>query len=654
MSASFAATAAWGLAVLASFVGWGGVVGAWLFGSRKSDVGLRAAWGMAFAILFGGCCLLFHLASPGMIVAFVGLGIVCAVIIALREPRVRFDLAGSAARWKERPGSSLLLVLCVGAALVQYAGSICNLRFNPNDDFMAYFPFARQILQQGTLFDPFSTRRIMSLGGHSFLHALVLAGSPGFRLHLLDQGICLLTTALLVLGSRTADRPALPALLALILLLTLPDIRINTYSEMSGVVVFYGLYRTLVWLDRREVGDGAVASAAVVALVASAACTLRSNYIAVCVPMVALSYAHLVWNAGEDRGKRLRETAWAAALSFAFLIPWMVLSYQSSGTPLFPLFKGHFNEAFPMLQTPGHWRQELSNLAATVTRNGLMRTFPLLFLAGFLLPDRGPRKPLRALLMASFIGWVLLVHTLASDVPSFERYVYGFLVSGALAVTTGIAFDTGQVGRLRSMAFRVGRIIAVGGALGQLYLVGGQALAGQALLVRRMAILAKLPIRSLDLLPVARSYRAVQARVPPGRPLLVMVNYPFLFDFARNDIYNIDTAAAVSPPPGLPYFRGGEAVADYLRRQSIRFLTFVPHERALSLYRRDFWQQQQRDPYAFWHAQAPVYLDMFDNIASLAASRRVVYDDPALVLLDLDQPARKNGPERFASSKPTL
>lgn len=631
MSWSFLMTAAWGLAIIAAFIGWGGALARWLFGERQMDLGLRAVWGMALVILVGGVAALFGVATGGTLLTFVALGCVLALLHALRGPRP--DLTAAAAYWKERPGASLLLVVCAAAALVQYLGSITNLGFNPNDDYMAYFPFARQIVQQGTLFDPFSTRRVMSFGGHSMLHAVVLAGSSAFRLHMLDQGICLLMAVLLVTGAQKSDRPRWPMLLALALLLTLPNIRINTYAQMSGVVIFLGLYRTMLWLDERQGAQKPAANAAIVALLAIAACTLRSNYIAVAVPMVALSYAFLVWKGGADRGRWVRETLYTVAFSIAFLAPWMILSYGSSGTPLFPLLRGHFNDAFPMMQSATNWQRQVADLVATVTSNRLFGTFPLLFLAGLLLPDRGPRKPLHTLLVSIAIGWVLLVHTLASDVPSFERYVYGFIVAGAVAVTLRL----GLAGDATSVLHRAARALAIVAAVLQLAVVSLFSLDDHRAFVRRLSRMAGLPIGSPELLPVTPSYRAVQSRIRPGETLLVMVDYPFLFNFARNPIYNIDTAAAVSPPPGFPYFRGADAVAGYLRGQSIRYLAFVPTQSAISLFRRDFWQHQLSDPNAFWHAQAPVYLDLFDNIEQLAATHVHLYEDEELVLLDLAQ-----------------
>jgi hypothetical protein len=627
MSGSFVITALWGLLVLVAFLGWGGAIAAWLFPSRPSDPGLRAVWGMSLALLAGGLACLLHVASFA-IHAFLIVGALLAATQAIRA-RATFQIDRNA--WwrelREKPGSSLLLVLCVAAVGIQYLASIWNIEFNPNDDFIAYFPFAKQILQQGTLFDPFSTRRAMSLGGQSFLHALVLAGVPGFRLHLLDQGICTVMAALLLFGDARESR--WPRLLALLVLITLPDIRANTYPQMSGTVIFYGIYRTLAWLDGAE--RTVLRNALIVALVGSAACTLRSNFIAVAVPLLAISYLFLFRKG--SRMQPLKEAGAAAGFAFLFLLPWMVLSQQSSGTPLFPLLKGNFNNAFPMLQAPTNWHQQIKDFAGTMQGNRLLYPFPLLFIAGLLLVESNPRKPVKSLLFASLIGWLLLVHTLASDIPSFARYVEGFVVAGALAVIMSSAGT--PLRRMRQHAVLVATALAVAV---QLFLVGGAALNAYSHALSKLRIVLPLPIRALQDTPAAKGVRALQARVPVGAPMLVMVDHPFLFDFRRNPIYNADTAAAVSPPPGFPYFQGAERVAAYLRSQSITHLAYTRPERAISLFNRKVWERQASEDHFLWRAQAPYYLDIFSNFERLAETRRRTYEDDFLLLVDLSQP----------------
>ena len=310
---SFVATALWGLLVLFAFIGWGGQIEERLFATRTADTGLRGAWGMAFALFVTGSLALFSLASKPVILTFVAAGVVLGCVRAATGGGARArGFKAIVQRWGGLVFASLAAV-SIAAAFVQYLGSICDVRFNVNDDFIAYFAFAKQIVQRGTLFDPFNTRLAMAFGGQSFLHAIVLTGAPSFRLHMLDAGICLLMTVLLVIGSRKDNERAWPTVLALLIVVTLPSIKINTHSEFSGVVLFYGLVRTLTWIEESD-HDRHIAAPAILALLAAAACTLRSNYIAVAIPMLALSYTYCIWKEPSRRASVFREAIVAASL----------------------------------------------------------------------------------------------------------------------------------------------------------------------------------------------------------------------------------------------------------------------------------------------------------------------------------------------------
>jgi len=628
MSGSFLTVALWGLAVLVSFIGWGSELEARLFGCRTADAGLRAVWGMALVLFIGGVGGLFRIFNRPVIVIVVIAGFILAVFDAVRRTTDR-DLLK---KWGGIIGLVLLALFVAGAVLL-YLDSILDLRFNPNDDYIAYFPFVRQIVQQGTLFDPFSTRRVMAFGGQSFLQALVVAGAPYYRLHVFDEGICLLITALLIIGSKKREGSALPPLLALMLLVAVPNIRLNSSPEISGVALFYGLFRTLQWLDDRTEPPRRIASAAIASLVAIAACTLRSNFIAVAVPMVACSYALRFALSRGQRAEVVREGGWSALFGFVFLLPWMIMSFQSSGTPLFPLIRGHLNPAFWMLQDPKNWHDQWAALIGTVRENEFLMLFPLFALGALLLRDDGARKPLRSLVLAALLGYLMLVFTLASDVPSFLRYVYGFVVPVAIAAITACTarFERG----------RRTEIVVIVAALIQLALLVDHAHYRIRDAFLRVVQMAAMPIPKLEQSEAWQHYHALQEHVPSGERLLVMIDLPFMLDFTRNTIYNVDSAAAVSPPPGFPYFQGPDRVAQYLRSQGITWVAFVRQDRAMELYNRGFWEYQIRTPGSFWRAHARIYLDLFENFESLAGSYARDYDDGAMVLIDLSRPAGK-------------
>jgi len=74
MSRSFLAVAAWGLLILASFIGWGGEIARRLFVARKVDLGLRATWGLSFVLLACAVASLASLSSRAVILFIVAAG----------------------------------------------------------------------------------------------------------------------------------------------------------------------------------------------------------------------------------------------------------------------------------------------------------------------------------------------------------------------------------------------------------------------------------------------------------------------------------------------------------------------------------------------------------------------------------------------------
>ena len=69
-------------------------------------------------------------------------------------------------------------------------------------------------------------------------------------------------------------------------------------------------------------------------------------------------------------------------------------------------------------------------------------------------------------------------------------------------------------------------------------------------------------------------YRDMQLAVPPGQKILVRLDKNFLLDFRRNIIYINDLPGGASLPPGIPIFKGPDALADYLIQHGIRYLAY--------------------------------------------------------------------------------
>jgi len=135
-------------------------------------------------------------------------------------------------------------------------------------------------------------------------------------------------------------------------------------------------------------------------------------------------------------------------------------------------------------------------------------------------------------------------------------------------------------------------------------------------------------------------YERLQAQVPPGARMLIMLDHTYLADYKRNDILNMDEPGALSPPPGIPFDHGPEEFADYLLSLDIRYVAFVINE-ASPEFRYSLWlaRAAMPDPInnrgGLLKRMAPWYLDAFDKLMGLTKSRKVVFNEGGTWLIDL-------------------
>jgi hypothetical protein len=136
------------------------------------------------------------------------------------------------------------------------------------------------------------------------------------------------------------------------------------------------------------------------------------------------------------------------------------------------------------------------------------------------------------------------------------------------------------------------------------------------------------------------SYQQVQAAVPVGARIAVMVDQYDHFDLRRNDIQSLDMIGAISPQPGMPLFGSADDVAHYLVDQGFRYLIVVHPDAANYLYRRDTWQKLQRDSAPVWQRTARFSLRAFDVFDELRRTRQHLADSVGMTALDLTHSAR--------------
>lgn len=568
---------------------------------QDPDFGLRAAWGLAGYLAIGGIPLALGVLSRPVILGLVGIGFAGFAWRELVAPNATPDHVRTGLRaLRANPIVGGLAIALALLAIYKLVGAAAQLDRDPWDDDIAYTPFIKRLLDVGDLVEPFSFRRLGAYGGQTVLQALVGARGELANIHLLDKGLFQALLYLLVLGA--ARRTLWVWLLTLVLLLA-PETAINTASYWSGAAMFLALYRTVVaerWL--------------VAGLVGAATCTLRMNYL----PVVALFLAIALLYRRDRR-------AWLTTLAgSAALVPWMIAAFVSSRTFLFPFMQGTWNHALSMRQGMPTWIDELRELAWCAMDSSPIIVWPALAAALCFVRDRRPARPLVALVIASALGFALLVHGLVGTEPSHVwRYAFGYTT--ALLAAVAIELDDELLPDL-------GRWVV-------LACLALQLLTGRGLVAHQLAAIAD-DVRAAqhgapEQRAEAKRYAALQAAMPVGARIAIMLDDPALLDYSRNDFVNLDTPGFASAGT-WPAFAGPEALRTALLDQGIHQLAFVRPTNSRYFYRREFWVGRLFTDTELFEMMSAYAIDAIDNMVALTETHPVHYEHGGLVLVDLD------------------
>lgn len=611
----------WGLVVLSGFIGWGTAVGR-IAGRGHQDLpdwGLSAGWGMAFVLAVGGLLSLAGLALPWVLMALVLSGAALHGVTAFRRPAFTNGLSGL---------SVALIVLAAVPLLTRYTAAVNFQAMSCGDDDIAYFTYVSRLLQTGTLIEPFSLRRLSGYGGQTFLQALVVATGAEENAYLLDRGIAFIISFGLVIGffRQGGKLLAVHTMMALILTVILPLPLLNSSSHVTGLVLFLTLFRTLHLFP---LSDKATATRHLwlIGIVVAGAASLKAHF------MVAASVTvFFFWLISffYDRGGRSRYGASLGHLglsSLVFLAPWMALLQRSSGTILLPLLQGNHQ--------PGFAETYSGSLEFTALLGSLGDFFISPQVGLFCLPvvlhafRRGSPAGL-ALYAGALIAAVITVATLTfDDLEAHHRYVAPFLNAAFISTVIFILSDL----RLKTAGKPQAQFVAR---------------TGDKILFVLVVLLLPVPVtrdinRLADkagvtvLAPEHRAaYASMQSAVPEGGRFLAAVEQPFALDYRRNVIFNIDVPGAVSPDPGMPFFKGPGPLKDYLQGQSIPYIAFRDFSMAGGcLYRREKWEYYAAADHPMWRRQSRYFLDFMDNVEALARSEKTIYRGNGLSVIEL-------------------
>ena len=644
---SYLISFSWGICLLLSLTGWGKALNHILFPNQRVDWGQRAAWGLAFSLIIGGVLNATWTISPTTIFIFLGLGLIyCLVDLVNHRQSIATNLSQL---FQESRQDKIILAgiaLVSFLILIQYAGWVYTGRlnfanmvyadgFNTSDDYHAYLVFPHKMLQLGSMgLEPFSERRITSLGGQSFLHTFIVSLLPDTNLNIIDPGLALIITIGLIIGflkeNQASTRRVIFTIL-LVLLIAVP--KANTTSMMLPVALFLSLFRTL---DSKEIDRNSwVSNACLIALISAAICTLKSSLIPASVIVFAVSYlAYFI--SSNTKLKVVGEFGLATVLVGIFLLPWMISLYQSSGTLLYPLLgKGYHASAYGITFKSG------STLLGTVkTALGAFRgiyVFILILLGCLSLSIRplkfanlpaeslfSNRQAPLSMTVAALVATVV-VGVLTENADPF-RYSFSHLFPAIIILIMLAMTDTGGLNKNGIPNFFIVAVFCAGLAISYNWDITKNTYSAY---VKNIKFGLTNP--SLVSAKQKLQYGALQQSIPQGETVLTRLDAPFILDFKRNQLFLADWPGGASLPPGMPAFKGPEALANYLVSKSIRYIAYS----SWSLNHPPNVDTSGPGLSSWFRLQSQLSHDFRDNVQQLAKTRKKLYEDGENFVLDL-------------------
>jgi hypothetical protein len=605
----------WSLFIFASFLGYGETLRRALKRSEFDDLGwgLTAAWGMAVTLAIGGLLMTFKLAIAPILTAVIVLGAALAVLHGVTHLMAgRFSLSSFRLSLAD-------LVLYLLAALA-FASSIAwPNHIDPNDDLICYLMLPEKLLCTGTLIEPFSFQRAGTYGGQAILQALVMIVGAERNGHVPDRGIAMVMMfGMLVHATRgLRGQQAIVRFLLLFAFWFVPVPRISTNGAMTGGCLILGMLETM---QRAYSANTRRWSLFVpVGLLLAGACSIRPTFTVMAGFILAALAVRELWIA-----RRSGSTLMSAITPFltigltalAILIPFMVTLYASNGTPMVPPISGYVSKAYQTYS----FEEPIRNIFGTLTfftAPEALCMLALLAIAALYPVKQGTSAILWGTILAS--GLILHRFSALAFLDQY-RYLYPILVPLAFWFIAAVLKKSAAENPADSANEPIRMPIAASSAALLVFMVvnasqGGKELGEQV---------KGLPDQIKEVKPffdpgLKKAYSELQELVPAGEKILTMVDASYWLDYKRNPMFSINAVGGSSPPPGLPFEQGPNALASYLKGLGIRYVIAVDFDNAVLLYTRKLWNESTRPEWFYTSIWKPRFNDFMDNIDALAA-----------------------------------
>ena len=628
---------AWGIWILISFIGWGTAINRLLFPKHRVDWGQRAAWGIAWSVILGGLLNVTWTISQAAILIYICSGALYGIIDAWRN---KASLANKLNQLIKACQSNNFFAIGTFIAFLlafsQYAGCVYSYTFSLVDDYHAYFVFPHKMLQIGSLgSDPFSDRRLLSaLGGQSFLQALSFSVLDERSGYLIDPGCALLVTLGLIIGYCQQKNISKTATLAIAIgLLSFNPVRLNTSGVLIPVCLFFSLFNVLEG-DRLK-ATHIPNNAAIVGLLAAAICALKSTLIPTCILFFTFSYFFYIIGI-QTKYKAIYEFCLATILLSLFVLPWSISLYQSSGTLLYPILgKGFHGSVYGgSVKLPNSVMDpQIVIKLKLYTIFGIIYILAVLGIRFWIIGTNKKqiaREAAVSIFISSVMGTAIIAFTTGS--ASNYRYCYPQLLV-MFAVFILIIVENIEHNKL-SIKFK--KIASLSAVVLSVLVVIRSHLYNDLKSYKETRDNITMGVNNVPLVTLEKreKYAKMLDSVPEKSIVLTRLDKPFLMNFNKHTIWIADWPGGASLPPGMPSFKGEEALADYLVSQSIRYVAYSYANEAN--FPRDFFEPIFiPHPNKWLENQALNTFEFQESLQKLGKTRKRIYDDGQNFVIDL-------------------
>ncbi|NUM33284.1 MAG: hypothetical protein HUU50_01970 [Candidatus Brocadiae bacterium] len=628
----------YGCAFFLSLIGYGFCLTKMLKIKSPFPVGLLACIGIAVIIFLGGIQASLSIVSSYSNIFLVILGcIFCYPILKeyfknILESKISFDIYFY----------SFLAVRCTSILVILFhiLGSILPHWINGNDDGVSYFVFPKVLIETGSLIEPFSFRKLTTLGGPFYLDTFLYPIFYISSLPFVDIGLGKMLLWLVAIGCWSSEEKTMEIRLKKELLGLLALIASTAILIINHFPVFlpFLLFLAYLFLYYRIVKskDLMLSEVFLASIVGAAIITFRNNFI-VFIFFSSVLFLSCSYKKEKPFYNNLLPFFLCYFSILIFLIPWLILSYQSSETIFFPLFQGNYR--FPYaIKAPLDCLEKTLFLCECISYSKiliiLLMILPLIFLKnsvnfGFII------------FISSFFSLILTALNLtATNEYHVARYCYPFIFSGILVLVSIVVCSVSFLVFKNFFYFFYVLFLSI-------YSFTIYTDFHINAFVNNTISLFSVDLESFWKEKDFASYRAAQDFLPKKAKCISITEKPFYWDFCKQEIHSIDCIGQASPSPGQPFFQGEMVLAKYFLELGYKYFIYTPFDTPAynCMYNKNYWDikknrtwsvYQNRERF-LWKNWAVYFRDFYDSIEKMESLGAIVYQDKYIKIIDIEK-----------------